>query len=200
MSTTICRRCTPGTVEIWPLRYETEHSVDQSLMGAAANTVNVSVPFFLDARRNSESNAHRPLQQRDERRSAPLALRRRRSEVSRQCRQRNQSPLPLQNPTGATSVALDFRLFDATNNWWWAIDNINVFTRRGAATDGVLRAIVDRNTSNVKIVNNTGEAVSLRGYSLRSAAVRFNEPNATFLADSDPNWVQLTAPECHDRI
>jgi hypothetical protein len=102
--------------------------------------------------------------------------------------------LPLQNPAGATSVTLDFRLFDATNNWWWGIDNISVYTGAAAGSDGVLRAIVDRATSNVKIVNNTGAAVSLRGYSLRSAAGAFNEPNATFLADSNANWVQLTAP------
>lgn len=102
--------------------------------------------------------------------------------------------IPLQNPAGATSVILDFRLFDATNNWWWALDNLRVFTGASAATDGVLRAIIDRTTSDVKIVNNTGTTVSLRGYSLRSSAGAFNEPNAVFKADSDSNWVQFTAP------
>lgn len=102
--------------------------------------------------------------------------------------------VPLQNPAGATSVALDFRYFDATNNWFWAIDNIKVYTGAAPAGDGVLRALIDRNTSNVKIVNNTGATVSLRGYSLQSAAGAFNEPNAVFKADSDPNWVQFTAP------
>jgi hypothetical protein len=101
---------------------------------------------------------------------------------------------PLQNPTGATSVMLEFRMFDATNNWWWAIDDISVYTGGAPTTDGVLRAVVDRNSSNVKIVNNTGQAVSLRGYSLRSAAGAFNEANAAFLADSNANWVQLTTP------
>lgn len=101
---------------------------------------------------------------------------------------------PLQNPAGASSVILEFRLFDATNNWWWAIDNISVYTGSSPASDGVLRAIIDRNTSNVRIVNNTGATVNLRGYSLRSSAGAFNEANAAFLADSDPNWIQLTAP------
>ena len=100
--------------------------------------------------------------------------------------------LPLQNPAGATSVALDFRLFDADNNWYWAFDNVQVYT--GTAPDLALRAIVDRGTGNVRIVNNTGQDVSLRGYSVRSAAGAFNEANATFLADSNPNWVQLTTP------
>jgi hypothetical protein len=102
--------------------------------------------------------------------------------------------LPLQNPVGATSVTLDFHILDATNNWWWAIDNISVYTGGAPASDGVLRAVIDRGTSNVKVVNNTGAAVSLRGYSLQSAAGAFNEANAAFLADGDPNWIQLTAP------
>lgn len=102
--------------------------------------------------------------------------------------------VPLLNPTGASSVTLDFRIFDATNNWWWAVDDIKVFTGAAPAGDGVLRAIVDRTSGNVKIVNNTGAAVSLRGYSLVSGKGAFNEPNATFRADSDPNWVQFTAP------
>jgi hypothetical protein len=32
----------------------------------------------------------------------------------------------LGNPPGATSVVLTFGLFDAGNNWWWAIDNVEV--------------------------------------------------------------------------
>ncbi|MBN2316111.1 MAG: hypothetical protein JXM79_19445, partial [Sedimentisphaerales bacterium] len=30
------------------------------------------------------------------------------------------------NPAGATSVILAFGLYDAGNDWWWAIDNIKV--------------------------------------------------------------------------
>jgi hypothetical protein len=108
--------------------------------------------------------------------------------------------IPLQNPAGAASVTLDFRLFDATNNWWWAIDNISVYTGAAGASDAVLKAVIDRNTSNVRIVNNTAAAVSLRGYSLRSSAGAFNEANAVFLADTDPNWVQLTAPNAKNDL
>ncbi|MHC4586754.1 MAG: hypothetical protein ACYS3N_19670, partial [Planctomycetota bacterium] len=32
----------------------------------------------------------------------------------------------LENPPGATSVVLKFGMFDAGNDWWWAIDNIEV--------------------------------------------------------------------------
>jgi hypothetical protein len=32
----------------------------------------------------------------------------------------------LNNPPGATSVTLTFGLYDAGNDWWWAIDNLKV--------------------------------------------------------------------------
>lgn len=32
----------------------------------------------------------------------------------------------LDNPPWATSVVLTFGLFDAGNDWWWAIDNVKV--------------------------------------------------------------------------
>ncbi len=34
--------------------------------------------------------------------------------------------IPLFNPAGAKSVKLTFGYFDTLNNWWWAIDNIEV--------------------------------------------------------------------------
>src|SRR5262245_48100397 len=100
--------------------------------------------------------------------------------------------LDLKNPAGATSVKLEFRVFDATNDWWWAFDNLQVFTGNAPASDGVLRAIIDRTTGNVKIVNNMGEVVNLRGYSLRSNAGTFDEVHATFLSATDSNWLRAT--------
>ena len=32
----------------------------------------------------------------------------------------------LQNPAGAKSLVLTFGMFDAGNDWWWAIDNVEV--------------------------------------------------------------------------
>src|SRR5262245_48519601 len=98
--------------------------------------------------------------------------------------------LDLKNPAGAAAVKLEFRVFDAKNDWWWAFDNLQVFTGTAPASDGVLRAIIDRNTGNVRIVNQTGSAVQLRGYSIRSFAGAFDEAGATFLSDTDPNWIQ----------
>lgn len=34
--------------------------------------------------------------------------------------------LSLDNPAGANSMELTFRLFDAGNDWWWAVDNVAV--------------------------------------------------------------------------
>lgn len=101
----------------------------------------------------------------------------------------------LQNPSGASSVEIEFRLV-GNNDWWWAIDNLSVFTGAAPATDSVLRAIIDRDTGEVKIVNNTGAAVDLRGYSLRSEDGAFDEAgvaaSGNFLSDSDSDWLQAT--------
>jgi hypothetical protein len=43
--------------------------------------------------------------------------------------------VPLDNPEGAQSVVLTFGYFDASNNWWWAIDNLTVCGFKG---EGVL--------------------------------------------------------------
>ena len=32
----------------------------------------------------------------------------------------------LGNPAGASSAVIGFRMYDATNDWWWAIDNVRV--------------------------------------------------------------------------
>ncbi len=100
----------------------------------------------------------------------------------------------LMNPAGANNVQLEFRLFDAGNNWWWSFDNLKVFTGDGPGADGALRTIVDRETGNIRIVNNTGSPVDLRGYSLRSAAGAIDEMGATFLSDLDPTsgWWRAT--------
>lgn len=94
-------------------------------------------------------------------------------------------------PAGASSVQFEFRL-QGNNDWWWAIDNLRATTDSLGGDDGVLRAIIDRGTGEVKIVNNTGETVDLRGYSLRSTDGVFDEANASFLADTDSDWITAT--------
>lgn len=95
-------------------------------------------------------------------------------------------------PEGATEVTFEFQL-QGNNDWWWAIDNVRVFTGdEPSGTDAVLRAIIDRDLGSVRIVNNTGVPVDLRGYSFRSIAGAFDEAAATFLADTDSDWIQTT--------
>jgi hypothetical protein len=39
--------------------------------------------------------------------------------------------LPIENPEGAQSMTIKFGLFDAGNDWWWAVDNIQVLATGG---------------------------------------------------------------------
>jgi|GEM_PF-1666051 len=103
--------------------------------------------------------------------------------------------VPLLNPTGATEAKLEFRLSNAFNDWWWGVDNISMFTGAAPAVDGALRLIINRDTQEVKIVNNTNGVVNLRAYSIESRFGTLDESVATYKADSDPtNWVILDAP------
>ncbi len=97
----------------------------------------------------------------------------------------------LQNPAGATNVQLEFRL-QGNNDWWWAIDNVKVFTGTNPGGDGVLRLTVNRNTGEVRINNATGSTVNLRGYSVRSAAGVFNETEPDFLSLTNSSWIKAT--------
>ncbi|WP_228714691.1 hypothetical protein [Posidoniimonas corsicana] len=94
-------------------------------------------------------------------------------------------------PAGASGVQFEFRL-QGNNDWWWAVDNVRVYTGDNPGADGVLRAVLDRDTGEVTIVNNTGSAVQLRGYSLTSDEGAFDEGQATFLSATDPDWIQAT--------
>lgn len=44
--------------------------------------------------------------------------------------------IPLYNPAGAKSVVLSFGYFDTLNNWWWAVDNLEVFVGDVAPPQG----------------------------------------------------------------
>lgn len=34
--------------------------------------------------------------------------------------------ISIENPSGASTLQIQFEMFDATNDWWWAVDNIQV--------------------------------------------------------------------------
>ena len=50
---------------------------------------------------------------------------------------RNESvTVPLYNPAGAKTVKLTFGYFETRNNWWWAVDNIEVGVGAVAPSQG----------------------------------------------------------------
>ena len=102
--------------------------------------------------------------------------------------------LPIMNPAGATSATLEFRMYDSGNDWWWAIDNLNMFTGAAPAVDGALRLVINRDTQEVKIVNNTSSTVNLRGYSVESRFGTLDETAANFLGETNLNWQVFNNP------
>jgi hypothetical protein len=100
--------------------------------------------------------------------------------------------IPVNNPAGATSMQVRWRMLDAGNDWWWATDNIQVYAGTPGLRDPVLKVVVDRNTGEVSIVNGTSQPVSLRGYQILSADGAFNADAATFLSESNSSWVRLS--------
>jgi hypothetical protein len=73
-----------------------------------------------------------------------------------------QVTINLNNPAGATSVILEFGLLNAGNDWWWAIDNVEVFAPS--------TLIVDSSTGRMTINN----AANLAGYEITSASGSLN--------------------------
>jgi hypothetical protein len=65
----------------------------------------------------------------------------------------------LDGPPGATTLQLQFELRDAGNNWWWAIDNLEVFSP--------LTVTVDASTGAMHLV---GSETGVRGYEILSPA------------------------------
>jgi hypothetical protein len=66
--------------------------------------------------------------------------------------------IPLNNPTGASSMVLEFGMLDAGNDWWWAIDNVQVFTP--------LTLNVNVDTGEASIISDPGLEIS--GYEILS--------------------------------
>ncbi|MEM8947455.1 MAG: LamG domain-containing protein [Planctomycetota bacterium] len=66
--------------------------------------------------------------------------------------------IPISNPGGASSVQFEFGMTDAGNDWWWAIDNIQVFSP--------LTLQVDAQTGQMQILGDSSAA--LKGYEIVS--------------------------------
>lgn len=66
--------------------------------------------------------------------------------------------VPLNNPVGAANMKLRFGLTNGDNDWWWAIDNLEVFTP--------LTLQVDVQTGDMEILGDS--SVDLNGYEINS--------------------------------
>ena len=66
---------------------------------------------------------------------------------------------------GDNSAILRFGFTDADNDWWWAVDNIDVVD--GAPVAGI---DIDRDSGNISIENATGQPIDFSGYSIISEA------------------------------
>lgn len=65
---------------------------------------------------------------------------------------------PLNNPAGATTMTLKFGMVNAENDWWWAIDNVRVFTP--------LTLQVDVQSGAMKLLGDAAAAIT--GYEIDS--------------------------------
>ncbi len=67
--------------------------------------------------------------------------------------------VPLNNPAGASKMVISFGLIDAGNDWWWAIDNIDV--QVGKSTGPVLMALpFTENFNSLPLGPNVDEVVA----------------------------------------
>jgi hypothetical protein len=66
----------------------------------------------------------------------------------------------LLNPAGATSMKLTFGYFDTLNNWWWAIDNLEVSA--GSVVSGLGRLEVAVSASNLNFSWSGGPGIRLQ--------------------------------------
>lgn len=91
------------------------------------------------------------------------------------------------------SFAIDFGMDKALNDWWWAIDNIQVFAgTQVPSTEFGLKAVVNRDTGEMTLVNNSDQVTTIRGYTVASLDGSLIPADYSPLADSQPGWVQLS--------
>ncbi|HJQ81620.1 MAG TPA: hypothetical protein VJ828_16780 [Lacipirellulaceae bacterium] len=113
--------------------------------------------------------------------------------------------VPLNNPVGATSAVISFGLTMAGNDWWWAIDNVEVLVG-----DPVLSLLINRDTGAMTIGNGTTGNVNISSYQIDSAVEALDPNNWLSIAENydagnpGPNqvdaahdWSELTDPTAH---
>ena len=102
-------------------------------------------------------------------------------------------------PTDATMATVTIRLAPGESgggNFDLGADLVILDAVRSTEVlfDPTLKMTIDRDSGAVTLINNTGVAQDIKGYSLLSSAGTLSEAEATFMADTDSDWVQLTTP------
>ena len=95
--------------------------------------------------------------------------------------------VPLNNPAGATSVTLSFGMTNAGNNWFWAVDNLVVFTP--------LTLQVDATSGAMKILGDA--SIALTGYEITSPSGSLN-PTGWKAGNLDAQNVGAPTPAAAD--
>ena len=105
--------------------------------------------------------------------------------------------LQINNPSSG-SMIVRFGMTNASNDWWWAIDNVDI------TSDAKFGVTVNRDTGQITFNSDVASAIQTQGYSLYSESGTLNSDNWTSIdgnADAsaggsfDPNadWVRFTA-------
>ncbi len=79
--------------------------------------------------------------------------------------------IPLVNPFGATSMVLEFGVFNAGNDWWWAIDNLRV---ESSTSELALNLNVNTATGDLALENNTDDSLDINFYQIDSPSGSLN--------------------------
>ncbi|QDT73030.1 LamG-like jellyroll fold domain-containing protein [Lacipirellula limnantheis] len=95
--------------------------------------------------------------------------------------------VPLNNPAGATTMTLSFGMTNAGNNWFWAVDNLVVFTP--------LTLQVDATSGAMKILGDA--SIALTGYEITSPSGSLN-PTGWKAGNLDAQNVGAPAPAAAD--
>jgi Lysyl oxidase len=99
--------------------------------------------------------------------------------------------LDLQNPAGASSVKVEFGLSNAGNDWWWAIDNLELFTPTTLEVDATTGQMTIEGASDL-----TGYEIKSAGGSLDPAGWRAGNLDKQNLGPTSP----LTADFNNDNV
>ena len=74
--------------------------------------------------------------------------------------------VPIPNPAGAASMTLNFGLLNAKNDWWWAIDNVEVSAGAASllgATGGPRKVVIDITDTGASRINTASLVLTIDG-------------------------------------